>query len=268
MLINKNGIYYRKWQAKKPKAVILAVHGMGASSERFTDMGKFFVSKKMSVYAIALRGFGELSQVPGHVGSLKLYYEDIAKLKEIIKKDNPDVPIFILGESMGAVISHTIAVDYDSDYKGIIEVVPVYNDVMKISIMQRAAIAFVALFNPSKPVAMPFKSEELTRDQAVLKRLKSDKREHRFASGGLLVGILLMQVNAMRKTGKMKVPVLFLLAGRDYLNDTHFAVKLFNKLKGDKEMYLYKDSFHALTIEKNRKEVFGDMLGWMTKKIK
>jgi esterase/lipase len=32
-------------------------------------------------------------------------------------------------------------------------------------------------------------------------------------------------------------------------------------------MELYKDSFHALTIDKNRKEVFTRLLEWIKKKI-
>jgi len=267
MLINKNGIYYRKWQAKNSKAIFLAVHGMGAHSERFSDMGKFFKTRKMSVYALALRGFGELSQRPGYVESIKLYYEDIARLKEIIKSENPQKPVFIIGESMGALLAHMTVLDYDSSYTGLIEVVPVYNDSMKISLIKRVLIALTALFNPAKPILMPFKSEELSRDDSKLKILKNDEREHRFASAGLLVAILLIQIRAMLNTSRIKIPVLFLLAGKDYLGDNSASMKLFNKLKCDKEYRLYNDSFHALTIDKNRKQVFGDIYAWMIKRL-
>lgn len=50
MLINKNNVFYRKWYCKKPVAVILAIHGMGAHSERYRDMAKFLNSKKISTY--------------------------------------------------------------------------------------------------------------------------------------------------------------------------------------------------------------------------
>ncbi len=267
MLINKNGIYYRKWQTKNSKAVILAVHGMGAHSERFAEMGNFFKTKRISVYALALRGFGELSQRPGYVEAINIYYKDIAILKEIIKSENSKKPIFIIGESMGALIAHMTVLDCDSNYKGLIEVVPVYEDSMKISLMKKILIGFTALFIPAKPILMPFKSEELSRDVSILKRLKSDKREHRFASAGLLLGILLIQIKAMLNTAKIKIPVLFLLAGKDYLGKNSSSLKLFNKLKCDKEYHLYKDSFHALTIEKNRKQVFGDIYSWINNKL-
>jgi alpha-beta hydrolase superfamily lysophospholipase len=267
MMINTNGIYFRKWAAGRAKAAVLAVHGMGAQSERFDDMAKFLKTKSISTYAIELRGYGELAQKPGYVKSMKLYHEDIAALKEIIKSENKGKPVFMLGESMGAVISHINILDYDKDYAGLVEIVPVYQDVMKISLLQRAAIAGSALFNPEKPILMPFKSEELSRDLGVVKRLNKDKREIKIASAGLLLNILLSQLRALGKPKGIKIPVLFLVAGKDLLGDTKFTLNFYNKLETDKEYKLYEGSYHALTIEKNRKEVFKDIFSWIEKKM-
>ena len=70
MLISKDSIYFRKWPVKNPKAVILAVHGMGAHSQRWEEMAKFLNLKKIAVYAVELRGFGDLRQEPGYVKSM------------------------------------------------------------------------------------------------------------------------------------------------------------------------------------------------------
>lgn len=267
MLINQNGIYFRKWTVAKAKAVVLSVHGMGAQSERNDDIGKFLKTKNISTYAIELRGYGELAQKPGYVKSMKLYHEDIAVLKEIIKSENKNKPIFILGESMGGVIAHITVLDYDKDYAGLVEVVPVYKDVMKINLMQRAAIAGSAIFNPEKPIHMPFVSEELTRDEKVLKKLNNDKREIKIASAGLLLNFMMEQLRVLGKPKGIKIPVLFLLAGKDMLGDTGYTLKFYEKMEADKEYKLYADSYHALTIEKNRKEIFNDIFAWINKKI-
>jgi alpha-beta hydrolase superfamily lysophospholipase len=267
MLISKDSIYFRKWPVKNLKAVILAVHGMGAHSQRWEEMAKFLNLKKIAVYAVELRGFGDLRQEPGYVKSMGLYIKDIAVLKNIIKTENPGAPIFIMGESMGAVIAHMNVQEFDGDYKGLIEVSPVYQDVMDISPAKRAAIAFTAIFNPKKPVDMPFTAEMISRDPAIVKKLNSDKREIRVASAGLLLNILIYQLKIGAGLSKLKIPSLFLLAGSDKLGDVKFTQKLFGKMKNDREMELYKDSFHALTIDKNRKEVFTRLLEWIKKKI-
>ena len=267
MLLNKNSVYYRKWAVTNPKAVLLSVHGMGAQSERSDDIAKFLKTKKISTYAIELRGYGELAQKPGYVKSMKVYHEDIKILKEIIKTENKGKPIFIIGESMGGVISHNTVLDDGSDYAGLIEVVPVYLDNMNISVMQKVSFAANGIFNPQKQILMPFKSEELTRDKAVLNKLKKDKREIKIASAGLLVNLLFEQLRGLFNPKGIKIPVLFLLAGKDMLGDNKVSTGLFNKLTTDKEMIVYKDSYHSLTIEKNRKEVFKDIYTWMEKKM-
>ncbi|MCE5299945.1 MAG: alpha/beta hydrolase [Spirochaetia bacterium] len=269
MLIHKQEIFYRKWPAKKVKAVILAVHGMGANAERWTAMAMFMKTKSISTYAIALRGFGELSgDSPGHVPSMELYADDIAALKGIIQKENPDKPVFLIGESMGGVIIHSVVLDHDAGYSGLIEVVPVYRDVMKLSLLQRVGIVCAGIFKPSGTVKMPFITEELTRDSDMVKKLRADRREHRYASRGLLIGMTLRQMRALSKPAGIKIPLLFLLAGKDALNDTKFAMRFFSRLKGDKECKIYPDSYHALTIEKNRNEVFRDIFGWIGKHLK
>jgi alpha-beta hydrolase superfamily lysophospholipase len=268
MLIHKNSIYFRKWPLKKAKAVVLAVHGMGAHSQRWEEMAKFLGVKKIATYAIELRGFGDLRQEPGYVKNMDLYISDIAVLKGIIKTENPGAPIFIMGESMGAVIAHMNVQEFDADFKGLIEVSPVYQDVMDISAGKRAAIALTALFNPKKPVDMPFTAEMITRDPAVRKKLNKDAREIRVASAGLLLNILFYQMKIGANLQKLRIPSIFLLAGSDRLGDVKFTMKMFARMKNDKEMHVYNDSFHALTIEKNRKEVFNDLSVWLKKKLK
>jgi alpha-beta hydrolase superfamily lysophospholipase len=263
MLINKNDVYFRKWVCKNSRAIILAIHGMGAHSERYMDMAKFLNSKKISTYSIALRGYGELFEKKCY--RIKDFCNDIKKLKEIIIKENPGKPIFILGESMGALIAHVNVMQYDNNFSGIIEIAPVYKDIMKINLLNRIKIAFLSILFPNSLIKMPFKTEELTRDKKMIFKLTKDKRETRVASAGLLLDILLNQIKVALFIKKIKLPVLFLLAQKDMLGDTNYNIKLFNKLNCDKELKAYKDSYHALTIEKNRKVVFKDIYNWIKK---
>jgi alpha-beta hydrolase superfamily lysophospholipase len=267
MLINKNNIYFRKWLSPKSRAIVIAVHGMGGHSDRYALMAEFFKKKQISTYAIELRGYGELQgNNPGHVKSMNLYSEDIGVLKQIVKEENHNKPIFILGESMGAVVAHTTVVDFDRDYSGLIEIAPVYKDIMKISMGKRALIALTSLYNPAKGILMPFTTEELTRDKAIINKLNKDKRESKMASAGLLLGMMLREMKISLNEGKLHIPVLFMLAGHDMLGDTKYNMNLFKKIIADKELHFYKDSYHALTIEKNRNEVFKDIVGWINKK--
>jgi alpha-beta hydrolase superfamily lysophospholipase len=58
-----------------------------------------------------------------------------------------------------------------------------------------------------------------------------------------------------------------LCSGNDMLVDTKHSMKLFTKIKTQKELKVYERFFHALTIEDGREEVFRDILEWVGKRI-
>ena len=78
---------------------------------------------------------------------------------------------------------------------------------------------------------MPFTSEMCTRDIDYQKVMDSDKREHRFATSKLLFGIAIAQARAYLLKGKLKIPVLFLIAGEDKLVDPGASTNVFKGLK-------------------------------------
>lgn len=166
---------------------------------------------------------------------------------------------------MGALIAHINVLFYDNNFAGLIEIAPVYRDIMKISMLNRNKIAFLSIISPDSLIKMPFKTEELTRDKKIILKLSKDSRETRVASAGLLLDILLNQIKVALFIKKIHLPVLFLLAGKDMLGDTNYNIKLFKKLNCNKEKKVYKNSYHALTIEKNRKMVFKDIYNWVKK---
>ncbi len=264
----KNGVYFRKWGVKKPKAVIIAVHGMGAHTDRWKFLAEFMNTKKIAVYAVELKGYGVLAQEPGYAESFRVYYRDIAALKAMAISENPNAPVFIIGESMGGLITHMNLIEYDGNYSGVIEVSPAFMDNMKMSLGYRLNIFLNSIINPKRPFAMPFKSEELTHDKAVLKWLAKEKKEHRFAAAGPLKEILFKQIKAGFATGSIRIPALFLIADQDYLINTKSMENIFGKVKSEKRLIKYENTFHALSIEKDRNKIFEDIHKWMTETIK
>jgi alpha-beta hydrolase superfamily lysophospholipase len=266
MLIKSEGVFYREWTVQDPRAVIIMVHGMGAHSDRF----KYFAEKAngagISVYAPELKGFGEnIGFEKGDVESLSEYHDSIRALRLIAGKQSGKV--FLGGESMGGLLVTVHALKYDADYSGLIAIVPAFKDVFKINSADRAGIFFNSIFNRHAQVEMPFTSEMLTHDSIILEYLRQDKLEHRLASAYLLKELLLEQLYVSANIKNLSVPVLMLCSGNDMLVDTKHSMKLFTKIKTQKELKVYERFFHALTIEDGREEVFRDILEWVGKRI-
>src|SRR3989339_1481917 len=105
----ENYILYRRWQAQEPQAALLLVHGLGAHTGRWEFMADFFQRNNISSYALELKGFGQTQGERGDIDSLNTYFQDIRSLSDIIRQENPGKKIFLLGESMGALICFLFA---------------------------------------------------------------------------------------------------------------------------------------------------------------
>jgi alpha-beta hydrolase superfamily lysophospholipase len=269
MLKKYRDIVYRQWNIRKPKAVFVLVHGMGAHSGRYQYFADYFTKKGFSGYAMDLPGYGELmGGHKGHVDNIKIYHEHIKQLKEVAAKENPGKPLFLLGESMGGLLVASHAINYDNGYNGVIAIVPAFNDVFNFTAADRVGILIKSIMDPKYPVEMPFKDVDLTTDKKILAKIGKDKLEHKFASAGLLRQLLIEQVvNIDAKIGRLKIPIFMMLSGRDRLVDTKFDELLYKRIRSDKTLKVYQGSLHALTIEKNRMEIYKDIIEWAIKHI-
>ncbi|MGB2599960.1 MAG: lysophospholipase [Candidatus Omnitrophota bacterium] len=265
----KGGIRYQHWGAKSPQAILLLVHGLGGHSGRWDFLGAYFQQNGISSYAIELRGFGETEGPLGHIDSFNTYYKDIHRLGDIILNENPGKKIFLVGESMGGLISFMEVLREPDFFNGLICISPAFVSRLKLSIYKYLKIFFAMAFAPGKRFDMPFGSAMCTRDVEYQKVMDSDKREHRMASARLLCSTLAAQVRAL--TGKLDItiPVLFLLAGEDQLVDPGMSEKVFARLRtANKNIILYPGMYHALPIDSGREKVFEDIIEWVRDRIK
>lgn len=266
---SKSGIVYRQWQASSPKAVLLLVHGLGGHSARWNFLAEYFLQQNISSYGIDLRGFGETEELRGHIDSFKIYYNDIRSLSRIIREENSDKKVFILGESMGGLIAFLMSITDADKFSGCICFVPAFGSAMKFGLSIYVSLFFSLLYNHRKQLTVPFTAQMCTQDVEYQKVMESDTlREHRLATSGLLINIVIEQVRAMNLKKKLKLPVLFQLAGQDTMVPTNTSRKVFQSLTAeDKQIIEYPDMRHALSIELDRQKVFQDVLNWLKPRI-
>lgn len=264
----KTGIIYKSWRAHSPEAVLLLVHGMGASSVRWEHLARFFLVNNITSYAIELKGFGETAGLKGHIDSFQIYYRDIQVLYEIIKRENSGKKIFLIGESMGGLISFVLAGLKPDLFAGVICLSPNFKSTLKFSWLGYLKIYFSMVFAPRKQFKMPFNSGMCTRDPESQKAMDSDSREHRLATARLLFNVLFAQRRANILKDKINIPVLFLLAGdNDQLSDSPYAKIVFKGMNSeDKQIIQYPQMYHALSVELGREKLFEDILKWLRKR--
>ena len=271
MILQKDkqtGILYMVWETPDPEAIFLLIHGLGGHSARWQFLSQFFLKSNISSYAIELKGFGETEHLKGHISSFKVYHNDICRLHDIIHEKNADKKIFLIGESLGGLISFLTATDKPHLFDGLICISPAFKSKLKVSFADYIKILFFLICNPKRQLNMPFTSGMCTRDINYQKIMDMDKREHRLASARLLFETLVAQVKSGILKDKIKIPLLFLIPGEDKMVDSRVSKGIFNGISAkDKTLIEYPGMYHALSIDLDRGKVFADILNWAQKRI-
>jgi len=240
--------------------VFILVHGMGATVDRWQDFVQFLSEHKISSYCLEVQGYSNTTGPRGHVTSFRQYTDDLHELITKAKEENPGKPIYLIGESLGGLISLSYLLKHPMAVQGLIPIVPALMNIMKVPV---GRILLFSLFKPTHLIDMPFTPEMITHDEEIISKLKADKREIAVASARLNLLIQLEMIKVLFSAKKFQVPMLILSSGEDKLVSTKMQLYFFKKLKCHKKHRLYPELKHALTIEKDRQQVFKDILDWV-----
>ncbi|MCA9806214.1 MAG: alpha/beta fold hydrolase, partial [Cyanobacteria bacterium HKST-UBA02] len=109
----------------KPRLAMLCLHGFSLHKGCFDAFGKEMANRGIAVYAIDLRGFGESKRIAEHT---ELDFDgclvDIKAMLEQIRREQPGIPVVILGESMGGAMALRATALYPNLVEGLISSVP------------------------------------------------------------------------------------------------------------------------------------------------
>ena len=93
----------RRWEADKPRAVIVALHGMSDYSNAFDMPAKVWAKLGITTLAYDQRGFG-LSDNAGLWAGAEAMRTDLDDAVTAARARYPGMPVFALGESMGGAV--------------------------------------------------------------------------------------------------------------------------------------------------------------------
>lgn len=108
-------MYVHEWMIDNPKAIVHIVHGMSEHGMRYAHFAEALNKEGYSVYCPDLRGHGKTAGDIKNVGFFadrdgwNLVVQETIEITDLIKSKHPNLPVFILGHSMGSFISRTVA---------------------------------------------------------------------------------------------------------------------------------------------------------------
>ena len=112
-----------RWNNRNPpRGVIQIAHGMGEHIGRYQSLIEELVHAGLVVYGNDHRGHGRTAGSPKHLGDFgpggfNLLLEDMVKLSNVVKNENPGQPLILLGHGMGSfaaqqyILGHSDLID-------------------------------------------------------------------------------------------------------------------------------------------------------------
>lgn len=97
----RHTLFTKVLKADQPIAFVCIIHGFGEHSGRYDHVALAFAERQISTYLIDLPGHGKSSGKQGDIKALNDFILAIDALMELGKTENPALPYFMYGHSMG-----------------------------------------------------------------------------------------------------------------------------------------------------------------------
>jgi len=259
----------RTWrpQTQEIKAVVVALHGFNDYSEFFEQAGSYFSQHKIISYAYDQRGFGGSSH-RGLWAGIDTYIADLNSFIQLIKIKHPDVPIYLLGESMGgAIVISTMAQASQFKVNGIIltapavwarETMPWYQNVILATLSH--TVPWMTLTGESLEV-MPTDNIE------VLKALARDPLYIKETRVETIYGLVNLMDQAFNSAEYLSANTFLLYGEKDQIIPKQVTYHFLNNLKTAKHtlytIAVYQNGFHMLLRDLQAAIVWQDIVVWM-----
>ncbi|MFZ2630479.1 MAG: alpha/beta fold hydrolase [Desulfosalsimonadaceae bacterium] len=255
------------WEPETPKAVLMALHGGLAHAGDYVTPALYFKEKGIATVAYDLRGH---KQEKTYIDSFDLFLEDTSDFLGWTKNAYPDIPIFVMGHSMGGLIATHFGIRYaadDSRIKGYVLSSPYYENAIKVPPVMIPLIKVFGKIIPKAVIPGPDLTELLTHDETITNRHRRDEESGvRSKKPTMRFGAELLKAQKWVKENfsSWQHPTFAVIAGADQVADYTEAERQFKSMDPKRITYLFhKDNFHENFNEINRKETFGKIYEWM-----
>lgn len=234
--------------AVRPRAVLLAIHGLGLNSRSYELFGRTMASRGVPTYAIDVRGFGKWQTDGTHTPlDLPSAVGDVNKTLNKLRNHFPHLPLFLLGESMGGALAIKAAAKYDGRLSGLIASVPSNQRFSGAKTAAKVGINLV--LNKSKKIDVSNYVVEQATSNDELRLLWLDDPGNRLKlSASELLGFQKFMNDALQEAASVKtIPVLVIQGAQDRLVKPEGTINLFRKLgTADKDLLLVGKAEHLI----------------------
>ena len=258
-------LHYRGWEATAPSAALLIAHGLAEHGGRYEATGRALAARGVSSWALDQRGHGRSGGRRGHAGRFDEFLDDLDRFRATVRdRSDSATPLFLLGHSMGGLVVLRYLEEHPGAFRGAVVVSPWLGTAVAVPEWKTALAAVLTRVAPALPFRAGIPAEFLSHDPAVVAAYRTDPLVHDIITPRLFSEVRAAMARVFERADRIRVPLLFLLAGSDRIVDTGRSRAFTQRVRGaEVEVLVPEGAYHELLNEPEAGRYIMRILDWI-----
>lgn len=257
-------LFYR--HARPPgaaRARVIALHGLGDHSGLYPMLPDALLPHGVEVIAPDLRGNGRSPGQRGYIDTWAELREDLDHLVSRTREDRPELPLFLLGNSLGGLLVLDYALHNPRGIRGVVAVAPPLGS-LGVPPLLLAIGRVLSRIWPRFSLRTGMDLSGLARDPEVTARVLRDPLFHRRGTARLSTEVTETIARVQAEAPRFPVPLLVLHGGADRMVPPEGSRRFVAAVgQADKRLVEYRGGYHALLADIGAEQVLADIGEWL-----
>jgi alpha-beta hydrolase superfamily lysophospholipase len=258
-------LYYQLWlPSNHPRGVMTISHGVGEHSGRYMNLVCPLTENNFAVCGFDHLGCGKSVGQRGHIKSWEDFRSGLRTCLQFIQSRYPDLPVFLYGHSMGALIALEYIQQTPKGLQGVIlSGTPIEPAGVRTPIKELLAKLLSGIW-PTFSIDLGLDPADLSHDPQVILAYKEDPLVQKFVSVRWGTEAISTQEHTAGRPDLIQLPVLFIHGSDDPLNLVSGVRKYFEQVSyPDKQLLIYEGSLHEPHNDLEHARVARDLIAWL-----
>jgi alpha-beta hydrolase superfamily lysophospholipase len=258
----------KTWSAiGEPAAVIFALHGFNDYSNAFDASAHYFADVQITTYAIDQRGFGTTQQRGVWAGTDTMQSDLIATINLLCERHTA-LPVFVLGESMGATVILSALQQLESTcIQGVILMAPAVWGWQVMPWWQTVPLRMLAHTMPETTLTGEGLEIQASDNEEMLRALGRDPLIIREVRVDTIYGLTDLMEAGLVNSKALRMPALILYGANDEIIPAESFCEMLNNLPDSASpswrLIYYPNGYHMLSRDLQGEVVILDMVTWI-----
>jgi len=255
---------YRVWEpAGKPRAIVLALHGMNDSRDAWEFPADAFTAAGIEIISPDQRGFGATKQ-RGYWAGTATMVSDARQMALLIRAAHPHTRLILMGESMGgAVLMCLAASPVPPPVDGYVLVSPAVWGRAEMNVFERVGLWAASNVLPGFTATGAVAHVKASDNRAAIERLSTDPLTIHHTRFDAVAGLVNLMDAAQAAAPHIREPALFLYGGKDELIPKRAMAAAWRELPTGERIAYYPDGYHLMLRDIGREMPIGDVISWI-----